>query len=77
LKKIAQKTTKEKSSRIDANIIMTLEFSAPNLNVNGKMIEFIYGMVSGASALEFEKNSTEGWLVVIAYAVIGIVREKQ
>lgn len=34
---------------------------------------FIYGMVSGESALEFEKISTEGWLVVIAYAVIGIV----
>ena len=33
---IKKKTTKEKSSRIDANIIMTLEFSAPNLNVNGK-----------------------------------------
>lgn len=34
---------------------------------------FIYGMVSGASALEFEKISTGGWLVVIVYAVIGIV----
>lgn len=30
-------------------------------------------MVSGASALEFEKISTGGWLVVIVYAVIGIV----
>lgn len=37
---IKKKTTKEISSSIDAHIIMTLEFSAPNLNVNGKMIEY-------------------------------------
>ncbi len=35
---IKKKTTKEISSSINAHIIMTLEFSAPNLNVNGKMI---------------------------------------
>lgn len=63
---------------------LTFKFGAENSNVimifasilllfSFVVFFFIYGMVSGASALEFEKISTEGWLVVIAYAVIGIV----
>ncbi|MEO4433136.1 ABC-2 transporter permease, partial [Staphylococcus aureus] len=63
---------------------LTFKFGAENSNVimivasilllfSFVVFFFIYGMVSGASALEFEKISTEGWLVVIVYAVIGIV----
>ncbi|HCV7666473.1 TPA: ABC-2 transporter permease [Staphylococcus aureus] len=63
---------------------LTFKFGAENSNVimicasillliSFVVFFFIYGMVSGASALEFEKISTGGWLVVIVYAVIGIV----
>ncbi|MGZ0075993.1 ABC-2 transporter permease [Staphylococcus aureus] len=55
----------------NSNVIMICAFIL--LLISFVVFFFIYGMVSGASALEFEKISTEGWLVVIAYAVIGIV----